>query len=287
MNYFKLYNAFIEKFKSQSFQEGEYTEVHHILPRYAGGTNDESNLVQLTYRQHVFVHKLWYKATGDTQAKVAVHLMAGIASDKKRLLCQMAGKIGGRKNVESGHMKWLYTTYATENGKKGALNGHLDTIRQKANTPTRHAKLLALHEVMRQNGHYKTFIAKGNEAWRGCHHTEEFKQTRSELYKERFRVDPSAKEKIMAAVAKSVELCKLQSQQRSEEIIINAERNEVFLHKTSSKSLNIFISPEGLKFDSPIYAAKYYGSDIKPSLIENWCKRGHHGWGREPKTVRS
>lgn len=283
MDYFKLYNAFIEKFKNQTFSEGEYTEVHHILPRYAGGTDDKENLVRLTYQQHVFVHKLWYKATGDVQAKVALHLMSGLTAEKKRLLSMMAGKIGGRKNVESGHMEWLCNTYASENGKRNVENGHLDNIRHLANTPERQEKLLKLHEVLRQNGHYERAVSKANEAWIGCHHTEEFKQNRSELYKERFRVDPASKEKILEAVRKSAELKKLKSQQRSDEIIINAERNEVFLHKTSSKSLNVFISPEGLEFDSPVYAAKYYGGSIKPSLIENWCKRGQNGWSRKPK----
>lgn len=283
MDYFKLYNAFIEKFKDQTFSEGEYTEVHHILPRYAGGTDDKENLVRLTYQQHVFVHKLWYKATGDVQAKVALYLMSGLTAEKKRLLSMMAGKIGGRKNVESGHMGWLCNTYASENGKRGVKNGHLANIRHKANTPTRQVKLLELHEVMRQNGQMAKFISAGNSAWRGRHHTEEFKQRRSELYKQRFKDDPLVRKNVLEASAKSVELKKAQSKRLSDEILINAERNEVFLHKTSSKSLNVFISPEGLEFDSPVYAAKYYGGSIKPSLIENWCKRGQNGWSRKPK----
>lgn len=285
MNYIKLYNAFIENFKNQMFQEGEYTEVHHILPRYAGGTDDSENLVRLTYRQHVFVHKLWYKATGDLQAKIAVQLMTGIPSDKKVIISSMAGSIGGKKNVETGHMQYLCERYGSLNGRRNVESGHLDRIRVLANTPVRQQKLKLLHETMRENGMMSNFTKAGNAAWKGSHHTEEFKKNRSDAYKERFRNDPSAIENMMKAVSKSADIKKQKTKQRSDELVLNAERNEEFLHKTSSKSLNKFISPEGLIFDSPIFAAKYYGNGVTPATIEYWCKQGLYGWKREPKTV--
>lgn len=36
-------------------------EVHHIIPRSMGGTNDKTNLVKLTYREHFLAHLLLYK----------------------------------------------------------------------------------------------------------------------------------------------------------------------------------------------------------------------------------
>lgn len=35
-------------------------EIHHILPKCLGGTNDENNLVLLTYEEHVKAHMLLY-----------------------------------------------------------------------------------------------------------------------------------------------------------------------------------------------------------------------------------
>ena len=44
---------------------------HHIIPRHAGGTDDPSNIVELTIRQHALAHKKLYKEHGRWQDKVA------------------------------------------------------------------------------------------------------------------------------------------------------------------------------------------------------------------------
>jgi hypothetical protein len=40
-----------------------YTEVHHVMPRSLGGSDDSSNLVRLTYREHFIAHWLLTKIT--------------------------------------------------------------------------------------------------------------------------------------------------------------------------------------------------------------------------------
>ncbi len=59
MNYKKVYDSLITKRKIYKF-EG-YTEAHHVLPKSLGGTNDRSNLVQLTAREHFIAHLLLVK----------------------------------------------------------------------------------------------------------------------------------------------------------------------------------------------------------------------------------
>lgn len=59
LKYEKWYNNLIEKAKSRIEKDpNEYYEVHHIVPKSIGGTNDESNLVTLTYREHIISHML-------------------------------------------------------------------------------------------------------------------------------------------------------------------------------------------------------------------------------------
>ena len=51
--YYKTYNQLIDKciqMESEGYPEDMYTEVHHILPKCMGGTNDESNLVRMPVR---------------------------------------------------------------------------------------------------------------------------------------------------------------------------------------------------------------------------------------------
>lgn len=38
-----------------------YTETHHIIPRCMGGTNEPTNLVKLTYREHFITHWILYR----------------------------------------------------------------------------------------------------------------------------------------------------------------------------------------------------------------------------------
>lgn len=59
MNYHKIYNSLIRT--RQMNQPEGYVEKHHIVPRCLGGSDDESNLVQLTLREHFIAHKLLYK----------------------------------------------------------------------------------------------------------------------------------------------------------------------------------------------------------------------------------
>jgi hypothetical protein len=44
---------------------------HHIIPRHAGGTDDPSNLVELTILDHAIAHKVLYGLYGRWQDKVA------------------------------------------------------------------------------------------------------------------------------------------------------------------------------------------------------------------------
>ena len=71
----------------------------------------------------------------------------------------------------------------------------------------------------------------------------------------------------------------------SKSVVENAERNTAFLSKTSKRSLNYFVSPENIYFESPLFAAGYYGN-VEPHVIENWCKREQHGWKRIPKSAQ-
>lgn len=60
MNYIRIYNEIIVNAKFRNKPDC-YCEKHHIIPKCLGGTNEESNLVILTAREHFIVHYLLYK----------------------------------------------------------------------------------------------------------------------------------------------------------------------------------------------------------------------------------
>jgi hypothetical protein len=55
---------------------GSGVHRHHIVPRSLGGTDDSSNLVNLSYRQHFVAHRLLLKITrGKDRSKMAFAMM--------------------------------------------------------------------------------------------------------------------------------------------------------------------------------------------------------------------
>ena len=56
MDYQRIYNQIIERAKTR--QLDCYKEKHHIIPKCMGGSNDKTNLVELTAREHFLCHRL-------------------------------------------------------------------------------------------------------------------------------------------------------------------------------------------------------------------------------------
>jgi hypothetical protein len=56
MNYQIIYNQIIER--AQNRKLDGYKERHHIIPKCMGGSNDKTNLVELTAREHFLCHML-------------------------------------------------------------------------------------------------------------------------------------------------------------------------------------------------------------------------------------
>ena len=59
MDYSRQYNLIINKAKERVLEE--YSETHHIIPKCLGGTNENTNLVELTPREHLICHRLLVK----------------------------------------------------------------------------------------------------------------------------------------------------------------------------------------------------------------------------------
>jgi hypothetical protein len=55
--------------------DGNYYERHHIVPKWMGGSNDKSNLVLLTAREHYLCHYLLFLSYKDRPSSAAFHKM--------------------------------------------------------------------------------------------------------------------------------------------------------------------------------------------------------------------
>jgi len=81
VNYQKIYDNLIEKRQIET--PSGYTEKHHIVPRSLGGTDDSSNLVALTGREHFVAHLLLHKIHQQSETAYALWMMQCKSSDNK------------------------------------------------------------------------------------------------------------------------------------------------------------------------------------------------------------
>jgi hypothetical protein len=60
MNYKRIYDNIIQK-RIKIACDSKYTEKHHVIPKSLGGTDDASNIVRLSAREHFLCHLLLTK----------------------------------------------------------------------------------------------------------------------------------------------------------------------------------------------------------------------------------
>ena len=164
MDYQKIYDSLIAKAKNRVL-EG-YKEKHHVTPKCLGGTNQKSNLVYLTAREHFICH--WI-----------LHVL--YPSNSKlfyafKTMCAMKNKYQNNRYTPSSriiayvreeHSKWLKSNSPLiGRDTKGSLNGFYN---KKHKTET--------IEFFKQDNRRKN-VKERNGMW-GKHHSLESNQARS------------------------------------------------------------------------------------------------------------
>ena len=74
--------------------------IHHIIPRHAGGSDDPSNLVELSVEEHAEAHRILFEQNGAWQDYMAWKCLSGQvkSDDVRRLLTSLAWK--GKKHTD-------------------------------------------------------------------------------------------------------------------------------------------------------------------------------------------
>ncbi len=82
--YTNWYNSIITKARERVNQSDAYVETHHVVPKSLGGSNDLTNLVKLTAKEHFVCHMLLIKmTTGDSKRRM-INAAWGMAIRKNR-----------------------------------------------------------------------------------------------------------------------------------------------------------------------------------------------------------
>ena len=83
--YYQWYQNLVLKAKSRKLDTTVYRESHHIIPKCLGGDNSESNLIELTLREHYIAHLLLSKMYEDeAKRKMYYGLWIMLLQGKKR-----------------------------------------------------------------------------------------------------------------------------------------------------------------------------------------------------------
>jgi hypothetical protein len=72
---------------------------HHIIPKHAGGTNDPTNIVELTIEEHAEAHRILYEKYNQWQDKVA---WMGLAKLTNAHYLMLSEKMTGKNNPMYG-----------------------------------------------------------------------------------------------------------------------------------------------------------------------------------------
>lgn len=79
---------------------------HHIIPKHVGGTDDVTNLVELTIEEHALAHKELYEKYGRWQDRVAWLSLSGIMKEEERIYEILRNSNpGGYKHSEESRKK--------------------------------------------------------------------------------------------------------------------------------------------------------------------------------------
>lgn len=125
MNYNKIHDEIINRAKERS-NPYCYTEGHHVIPRSMGGSDDKSNIVKLTAREHFIVHWLLSKIHRNNQMIFALFSMTKPGNSSQKRYTSHSFKYAREKmaammsTLKSGKAHHLYGVKGEENPNFGS-----------------------------------------------------------------------------------------------------------------------------------------------------------------------
>lgn len=168
MDYKTHYDALIKRAKTRKLNE--YVERHHVIPRCMGGTDDKSNLVELTPEEHFVAHQLLVKIYPGVDALVYAASKMTVSSKNvkrnnklygwlRRKYQSVCKKRIGDKNPSYGK-SWYYDPLTLNEGKflksdvpLNWIPGRKSTKPSKPENLKSSNKIVVEHKTCKKCGH--------------------------------------------------------------------------------------------------------------------------------------
>lgn len=132
----KVFSLYSNLSLKSLINKGMKKQKHHIIPRHIGGTDDPSNLIELTLEEHIQAHKDLYEEHGRWQDRIAYQMMSGqIGKEEGIRQIQREANLGNQNFLGGKHTleaRKKISDFQKKNmlGKKHAL-GHKKTEETK------------------------------------------------------------------------------------------------------------------------------------------------------------
>jgi hypothetical protein len=129
--------------------------IHHIIPKHMGGSDDPTNLIELSVEEHAMAHYKLYEQYGKKEDLCAYYMLSGKNQDPE--FVKLRSSIGGtasynrRKELGTDHLPFFGAAFTDDEklqiaslggkvqGKINAENGHMRKV-QKLSNPSEAGK---------------------------------------------------------------------------------------------------------------------------------------------------
>lgn len=139
--------------------------IHHIIPKHIGGTDEPSNLVELTLEEHIEVHRKMYEEHGRWQDYCAWQALSGRIGQEEILRMKQGMANKGRKRTPE--QKERIRQAALKRSERQRLDGTLEKANKK-----RSEKMTGVPKSKEAVENWKQSRKNNNKSW----HTVETKK---------------------------------------------------------------------------------------------------------------
>jgi len=172
MNYKNIYEKFVDHYKSRKVAIVGITHKHHIIPTSLGGSSSKDNLVVVTVREHIFLHRLLAKFSTGRAKYLMSHAYTKVGGKVKvsreyRLVKEKEDYYGVACLTEEA----IFRAYASEPMDKRSILKHIMqqlNVEKKYNNWAKRGVnhrllvgVMVLSLLLKQRG-YDRFVVRGS-----------------------------------------------------------------------------------------------------------------------------
>ena len=132
--------------------------IHHIIPKHMGGTDDPSNLIELTMEEHAEAHRILYEQHGHWQDYCAWQALSGRMGREEILRMKQGMANKGRKRTPEQIEK--YRQGALKRAERHRADGTLEQANKKRSETMKGYKKSEEHKANWSKARRENFAKK-------------------------------------------------------------------------------------------------------------------------------